>query len=85
MKCICGRDMYLSTDGYYDLAFNDTWYCSGRDCRLLFHTDVKRDSEGNPLVTPGKWAAKDECAFEKAFGGTLVIWDEQVGVGNARK
>lgn len=77
MKCLCGLDMYLSTDGYNDLEYEDTWYCPDRDCRLLFWTDVKRDEDGVPLSTPGKWGAKDERAFEKAFGGMLVTWDEQ--------
>ena len=77
MKCLCGQDMYLSTDGYYDLEFDDTWYCPSRECRLLFHTDVKRDAGGNPLPTPGKWAAKDARAFQRAFGDGLVTWDER--------
>ena len=79
MKCICGLSMYLSTDGWDDLEFNDTWYCSGDGCRLLFHTDVVRDGEGNPLVTPGKWAAKDADSFEKVFDGILVVWGERKG------
>jgi hypothetical protein len=70
--------MYLSTDGYYDLEFEDTWYCpDDRGCRLLFHTNVVRGENESPLVTPGKWAAKDERAFEKVFGDCLVIWDER--------
>jgi len=32
MKCLCGLDMYLSTDGYNDLEYEDTWYCPDRDC-----------------------------------------------------
>ena len=79
MKCICGRNMYLSTDGYFDVEFEDTWYCPDRHCRVLFHTNMKLGEEGNPLVTPGKWAAKDERAFRRNFGDCLVIWDEQKG------
>ena len=75
MKCLCGRDMYLSTDGYYARGFEDTWYCPDKDCGVLFYTDVFRDGEGNPLETKGRWWSQK--SFKRVFGLCAVIWGER--------